>query len=318
MSAFGDMLEATLDRMLDWRAATGRATATYRYTLGPFFSYCAERWPDAGALGRDMVDGWLLEKGYSLNSQAAFVSCVREYARFANFEGRADFVPGEEYSLARERFQPYLFTDAELSGLFAALDSYAGKTCGKRHLPELVVPVWSRLLYCCGMRPQEPPALLRADVDAEAGDVYIRQSKRSRDRHIVMSGDMAGLCARYDALCDPGRTWFFERWDGAPYSAGWFRGVWKRALAASGVAWRGEPRPYDLRHAFASRNLARWIDDGNDVMSLVTVLSAYLGHSELSSTLYYVHLLPERLRASAGVDWELLSAACRPEGGGAL
>ena len=72
-----------------------------------------------------------------------------------------------------------------------------------------------------------------------------------------------------------------------------------------------------LRHAFASRNLARWIDAGNDVMALLPALSAYMGHSELASTLYYVHLLPERLRASAGVDWELLSAASLRPGGGA-
>ena len=72
-----------------------------------------------------------------------------------------------------------------------------------------------------------------------------------------------------------------------------------------------------LRHAFATRNLARWIDVGNDAMSLLPALSAYLGHSDLNSTLYYVHLLPERLRASAGVDWELLSAASLLAGGGA-
>ena len=60
------------------------------------------------------------------------------------------------------------------------------------------------------------------------------------------------------------------------------------------------------RHAFATRNLARWVDAGNDATSLLPALSAYLGHSDLNSTLHYVHLLPERLRASAGVDWELL------------
>lgn len=32
-----------------------------------------------------------------------------------------------------------------------------------------------------------------------------------------------------------------------------------------------------------------------------------MGHSELTSTLYYVHLLPEKLRRSKGVDWDFLS-----------
>ena len=42
-------------------------------------------------------------------------------------------------------------------------------------------------------------------------------------------------------------------------------------------------------------------------MELLPYLSAYMGHSELTSTLYYVHLLPENLRRSKGVDWVLLS-----------
>jgi integrase len=52
----------------------------------------------------------------------------------------------------------------------------------------------------------------------------------------------------------------------------------------------------------------RWVDEGRDVMVLLPFLSAYMGHSELNSTLYYVHLLPERIRKSAGIDWSLFSS----------
>ena len=51
------------------------------------------------------------------------------------------------------------------------------------------------------------------------------------------------------------------------------------------------------------------MDEGRDAMQLLPALSAYVGHSELSSTLYYVHLIPDRLRRSPGVDWEALSGA---------
>ena len=282
MTAFGEMLEGTLGRLLEWRSATGYEASSFRRQIAPFIAYCGERWPDASAIGQEMVDGWLAARDLSTNGQIKFISCVREYARFAVFEGRVDFVPGEEYSLSKELFHPYLFADDELAALFRALDSHVGRAGGKRLLPEFVVPVWSRLLYCCGMRPQEPGALLRSDVDVRTGDLYIRQTKRSRDRHIIMSGDMSELCARYDELAGGGRTWFFERYDGRPYEATWFRRAWNAALAESGVAWRGSPRPYDLRHAFATRNLARWIDGGNDVMSLVPALSAYLGNHELA------------------------------------
>ena len=75
---------------------------------------------------------------------------------------------------------------------------------------------------------------------------------------------------------------------------------WKR----SGLQAHGHPRPYDLRHAFATRNLIRWIDNGLDINHLLPYLSTYMGHSELDSTFYYIHLLPERIRKSAGINWK--------------
>lgn len=144
-------------------------------------------------------------------------------------------------------------------------------------------------------------------MDLETGDVYIRKSKRHKDRHIIMSEDMLRLCRRYDSVAGK-RNWFFQKWDGTPYETSWYNNVWRRIISSSGVPWRGKPRPYDLRHAFASRNIIRWIDCGRDVMQLLPYLSAYMGHSELTSTLYYVHLLPEKLRKSIGIDWDMLSS----------
>lgn len=63
-----------------------------------------------------------------------------------------------------------------------------------------------------------------------------------------------------------------------------------------------------MRFAFASRNIIRWINEGKDVMELLPYLSDYMGHSELTSTLYYVHLLPDNLRRAVHVDWDYLSS----------
>lgn len=309
VGGLAERLRGALGRMLDLRSAMGFARVTYHYTLAPFIDWCGEEWDAEQLVTGQVVDGWLAHHRYqSPNTQNAFVSCLRVFCRFLRFEGSGDIVPGEEYTVAAVEYQPYLFTDDELAALFDGIDSCVGRTCGRRFLPELVLPVWARLLYCCGMRPGEPPSLLRADVDLATGDVYIRQSKRHRDRHIIVSDDMRGLMERYDALSDPSRARFFELWDGRPYDRRWFNGRWRAILPTCGVEWRGAepPRPYDLRHAFCSRNIVRWMDEGRDAMRLLPALSAYVGHSELTSTLYYVHLLPERLRSSPGVDWDLL------------
>lgn len=303
---FKDRLTTSFEEMMKYRQAIGQATATYRSSVPPFINFCAETHPYANHITSEMIDEWLAFYPYSNNSKAIFLSLLREYTKYLNFLGFEDFIPDEDYSVKRTVFNPYLFNDSELSGLFNTIDSYTGKTSGKRYLPQVVLPVYSRLLYCCGLRPQEPPALRTEDIDLETGDVYIRQSKRHKDRHIIISKDMLDLCRRYDSVAGK-RQWFFQKWDGSPYETSWYNQLWRKLLVISGIQWHGTPRPYDLRHAFASRNIIRWLDNGKDVMELLPYLSAYMGHSELTSTLYYIHLLPENLRRSKAIDWELLS-----------
>ncbi len=299
-------LNDAFEKMMKYRQSIGYATATYRSSVPPFINFCVKNHPLSARITQEMVDEWLAYYPYTVNSKAAFISLLREYTKYLNFLGYDDYIPDDNYVVKRIAFNPYLFTDDELFRLFKTIDSYIGKTCGKRYQPEVVLPVYSRLLYCCGLHPQEPPAIRTEDVDLVTGDVYIRQSKRHKDRHIIMSDDMRALCQKYDYVAGK-RQWFFQKWDGTPYETSWYNQVWRNLISKSGISWKGTPRPYDLRHAFASRNIIRWINSGKDVMELLPYLSAYMGHSELTSTLYYIHLLPESLRKSKAVDWDLLS-----------
>jgi integrase len=61
-------------------------------------------------------------------------------------------------------------------------------------------------------------------------------------------------------------------------------------------------RPYDFRHCFASAAIHRWLNEGRNIDSMMPFLRAYMGHTTFESTYYYVHLLPETLKRSAGID----------------
>ena len=63
-------------------------------------------------------------------------------------------------------------------------------------------------------------------------------------------------------------------------------------------------RVYDLRHRFATTVLNRWLDDKKNINSRLPYLRAYMGHKNIEATAYYIHLLPENLMKSAGIDWE--------------
>lgn len=307
-----DYLEEYFLKMLDFRAAAGYATVTYKATLKPFIGFCISNYPDEEAITAEMVDEWLNYKVYSVNTQAVFIACLRQYRRYINFLGTKAYIPDDDYTLKRIAYEPYVFTDEELVTLFDAIDGYKATTNNRTYNPELVVSPMFRMMYCCGMRPAEPLHIKCEDINPETGDIYIRETKRHKDRHIIMSAQMLDLCKKYDALAGC-RTWFFEH-NSAPYDrkrmTAQFLHCWKK----SGLIAHGNPRPYDLRHAFATRNLIRWIDNGRNINNLLPFLSAYMGHSTLESTFYYIHLLPDRIRNSAGVDWKRFSAIYGEEG----
>jgi len=310
--SFYDELMNDFRKMLDFRNSVGYATATYISSVTPFIEYCGTHYPEGDYLTKEMVDDWLQYYPYKTdNTRSAFISLLRQYSKFINALGKKAFIPDEDYTISRQPYVPYVFTDDELTTLFDAIDSIP---CGrfKKFHRNLVLPVMFRMMYCCGMRPTEPLHLRCEDVSLVTSDVYIRQSKRHKDRHIILSNDMCMLCKTYHAL-NKSDDWFFQRSDGKPYTADWLTKHFHLCWERSGLEKHGNPRPYDLRHAFASRNLMNWIDKGNDVMTLLPYLSTYMGHSELDSTLYYIHLLPERIRKSANIDWKLFSSIYKQE-----
>ena len=54
----------------------------------------------------------------------------------------------------------------------------------------------------------------------------------------------------------------------------------------------------------ATAVLNRWVDEKQDMNSRLPYLRTYMGHRDLAATAYYIHLLPEHLVKSAGIDWE--------------
>lgn len=295
-----------------YRKSVGYSVSAYDTALLPFLRYCGECYPDVESITKEMVNSWLSHHSYNTpSSQGVFISCLRQYTRFIRANGKEVFIPDDDYTVQRQRFIPYIFTADELTAFFRTVDMVCPVL--KKWRQDIILPVLFRMIYCCGMRPGEPLRLTCDDVDLKTGDIYIRQSKGCKDRHILMSDDLRYMCLKYDLLAGP-REWFFPKWDGGPLPTYWLDNQFRKCWARSGIPSRGTPRLYDLRHAFATRNLMRWTEEGLDVMVMLPYLSAYMGHSHFYDTLYYVHLLPERLRGSDKVDWHLLDSIY---GGGA-
>ena len=104
------------------------------------------------------------------------------------------------------------------------------------------------------------------------------------------------ICITGNAIY-PHRKYFFQspsvRGDGM-YSMEWIIPTFRRFLQTAGISGYGEIRPrlYDLRHTFATHRLYQWVKEGKDINACLAYLSEYMGHSNLESTAYYIHLLP--------------------------
>jgi integrase len=61
---------------------------------------------------------------------------------------------------------------------------------------------------------------------------------------------------------------------------------------------RSRPRLHDLRHRFALSTIIHWYRDGQDVERRLPVLSAFLGHVQVSDTYWYLSACPELLGAA--------------------
>ena len=90
----------------------------------PFIDFCCTNYKDAENLTSEMLDDWLACKGYTVNTQAAFIACLRQYCRYINFLGIKAYIPDEDYTLRRIAYEPYIFTDSELRTLFYTIDGY--------------------------------------------------------------------------------------------------------------------------------------------------------------------------------------------------
>lgn len=303
---FIEILNQHYDDMLQLRESLGYSIGKNPQIVREFIVFCGTNYPNGSSVTKEMLDVWLESKSFKTNSTHNFaITKIRNFLKYLASIGETAFLPDQDYSVRVVRYVPYIFTDEELSRLFAAVDSLP-PSCHSLNR-EYIIPVLFRMMYCCGMRPSEPPSILIEDVNLKTGEIYIRQSKGYKDRRVLMSEDLKVLCQKYVSRMMP-QKYFFERTPGAKINSEWVTNQFHLCWKHSQLPKRGNPRPYDLRHNFAARTMMRWLDEGKDISALVSYLSTYMGHTEFSATLYYIHLLPERLLKSPGIDWGQFSS----------
>lgn len=308
MSDFRSLFADDLSRMIEFKVSLGGSADTYLPRATAFDTFCFEKRNDARELNKALVFDWLQESMQSgnrvVNSNAAF---MRGFAFYLKSIGKEAYRIPDRFMTGRDIFVPYIFTDTELRNIFSAIDHFHYP---KNPLLPLILSTYFRLTYTCGLRPMEGRELRRSDVDLYTGEVQISNSKRHRSRIVVMSGDMNSLMKRYVTARDSfvsDSDYLFPDSRGAPYTATFMQTKFVRFFrkANPGISAEFLPpvRVYDLRHRFATAVLNKWLDAGTDINARLPYLQTYMGHSNIESTAYYIHILPENISKSPAIEW---------------
>lgn len=306
-SAFGERIS----NFLDYRTAHGYKRETYLRYFIKFDHWCMENHPGQTELSRELILDWINDATVSSYNTAQRVTSMRQFARYLCAVGEEAYILPEKYTPLKSRAAAYLFTDMELTALFNAID-HLPPTKKEPFLNEMA-PTLYRLIYTCGLRPNESRELLAENIDFETGKILIAHTKRNKERFVVMSDDMLALARRYEQrrrifCCE--NPYFFPSANGGAMTTETVYSAFNRAWSHADLAGKypGKVRVYDLRHRFASACLNRWLDNGENLMAMLPFLREYMGHSSLSETAYYIHILPENIVKSSAVDWDKFNA----------
>jgi integrase len=287
------------------KRAIGYSYKDCEKTMSNFDCFCLENFPTEMFLSKELCHAWALDSKYKPRVRGR-LSPVREFARYLNRIGEPAYIIPGELSKKDIRHVPHIYTESEIASLWRIFDEITPR----RDLPvrHLVTPAIFRLIYCCGLRPCEARRLNVADVNLCRDRIDILESKGHKSRIVVMADDVTAYMAEYDRQISermPHRTTFFPNSRDGMYSRPWLNGEFNTARVKAGITQFGDnmPRVYDFRHSFATHKLYQWMREGRNMDAMLPYLSAYMGHVSITSTYYYIHLVPGIFETMSGTDY---------------
>lgn len=272
----------------------------YKYSSEPailrrFDAFCTERYPNETTLSRDIMLDWATKRpGEHPATLQNRITPVKELAKYMVRLGYEAFILPKGMMPRIPRYMPHIYSNDELKRIFAQTDRC--HYCSEVPYRHLVMPVFFRLLYGCGMRLTEARLLKVTDVDLSDGVITVTNAKLDKHRQLPVSPELLERLRIYHQNVHPSpapEDWFFPGYGGKPMTMGNVEKNLRKILWLAGISHGGRskgPRVHDFRHTMAVHCLRRWVLEGKDLRAYLPVLQAYLGHVSLCDTAYYLHL----------------------------
>ncbi len=181
-------------------------------------------------------------------------------------------IDGQEFKFTlQERLPARIFTKEELDKIFDYFDNFGS--------PQL--SVFFRFLAYTGMRPGEAIRLEQKNIDLKNSVIKLTKTKTKKIRSAMISKKLKPYLKNI-----PKGKYLFDSGNGGHlYTESWY---WRLLRRATDELRIPPARLYDFRHTFAASLAQRGVP--------LATLSELMGHSDIKSTLIYIHFYPQHLK----------------------
>ena len=285
-------IEEAVAQMVAEKHSAGFSWEVPERVLRQFAEYCRANGVTTTALTKEIVDGFLYLSHYRSTTVRRNERALHALGEWLRARGIGAYVCPVATKVVVRNPQPYIFTDDELRRFFRAVDN---QPISAQTNACLVDPVLFRMLYGTGVRVSEALGVTLADIGEGCADAVIRHGKNGRERLVPLGPSLASAVDRYryDAHPDPdpARHLFYALNPMKRMATSQVYQRFRQHLASAGIPhFRGGPCVHSFRHGFAVTNLRKWARSGEDLTTKLPLLSAYMGHSSLNATHYYLRL----------------------------
>jgi integrase/recombinase XerD len=292
-----------LDMLAAEQGAGENTTAAYRRDLEDLSAFLSNKGSALTRATTDDVRGYLAdldERGFKSTSVARKLSALRHLFRFMLAENfRSDDPAAVLSGPKRGRALPKVLSIADVDRLLAQAKSAATtpELTDAQRVRALRLACLLEVLYATGLRVSELVTLPLSAARRDARMIVVR-GKGNKERFVPLNQSAKDAMADYLAAVAETRSetgaaatskWLFPSFgESGHLSRQHFARELKELAGASGIA----PRlisPHVLRHAFASHLLHNGAD--------LRIVQTLLGHTDISTTQIYTHIVEERLKS---------------------
>ncbi|KFB08929.1 site-specific tyrosine recombinase XerD [Nitratireductor basaltis] len=290
----GVRVENFLEMMAAERGASDNTLGAYRRDLEDASAFMDGPLEKASADDIRHFLSDMASRGFTPGTQARKLSALRQFFRFLYAEGmRSDDPTGVLDSPKKERALPKVLGEAEVGTLLerAAVEVREAVAGSEEHLLALRMQALLEVLYASGLRVSE---LVSLPITVAQRDerFFVVRGKGGKERIVPLSPRARQVMKEwldYRTLVPAFQesAWLFPAASRTGYLPRQVFGRELKALGARAGIPSAKLSPHVLRHAFASHLLQNGAD--------LRAVQQLLGHSDISTTQIYTHVLEKRL-----------------------